>query len=49
VSAKNAIEKLQIIAKEKEAPKSKHKWGQEEEVELLRQPKNRRKVEKSKA
>jgi hypothetical protein len=35
-SVENAIEKLQKITKEKEAQKSKHKWRQEEEVELLK-------------
>lgn len=35
MSAKNAIEKLQRIAKEKEVQKSEHK-GRQEEVKMLR-------------
>jgi hypothetical protein len=35
MSAESAIEKLQIITKEKEAQKSEHKHRQEEEIKLL--------------
>ncbi len=36
MSAKSAIEKLQKIARRKEAKRSEHKQKQEEEVELLK-------------
>ncbi len=36
MSAKNTIEKLQIVAKEKEVQKSEHKRRQEEEAKLLK-------------
>jgi hypothetical protein len=39
MSAKSVIEKLQKIAKEKEAWRSEHRQKQEEEVELLRRTK----------
>jgi hypothetical protein len=39
MNVKNAIEKLQQIAKEKEVQRSEHRGRQEEEVELLRRTK----------
>jgi len=40
ISTKNVIEKLQRIAKEKEAPKSEHKQRQEEETKIIEKKKN---------
>jgi hypothetical protein len=47
MSAESTIEKLQRIAREKEAHKNEHKQKHEEEAKLLRKKKSRRRVEKS--
>jgi hypothetical protein len=37
MNANRAIEKLQIITKEKEVQKSEQRWKQDEEVKLLKE------------
>ncbi len=48
MSVECAIEKLQIIAKEKEAQKNEHIWRQAKEAKLLRKKRRKRRVVKNK-
>jgi hypothetical protein len=47
MSVESVIEKFQRIIKEKETQRSEHRQRQEEEVEVLRKERSKRRVEKS--
>ncbi len=48
MSVESTIEKLQRVAKEKEAQKNEHRRRQEEEVELLKKKKQKKSWEEQK-